>query len=44
MTIRFNQDIHTKQTVYVIVNELGVCMYLTTSITDAIKLVQTGAV
>lgn len=40
MTIRFTQDIKTQQTVYAIVNSQGQAKYLTTSITEAIKLAQ----
>ena len=40
MTTRFTYDIQTQQLVYAIVDKDGVCKYLTTSITDAIKLTQ----
>jgi hypothetical protein len=40
MTTRFTYDIQTQQLVYAIVDKNGVCKYLTTSITDAIKLTQ----
>lgn len=38
--IRFTQDIQTQQTVYVVCNSQGQALYLTTSITQAIKLIQ----
>ena len=40
MTIRFTYDINTQQKVYAVCTSTGVCKYLTTSITDAIKLIQ----
>ena len=40
MTTRFTYDIQTQQLVYAIVDKDGTCVYLTTSITDAIKLTQ----
>ena len=40
MTTRFTYDIQTQQLVYAIVDKDGVCKYLTTSITDAIRLTQ----
>jgi hypothetical protein len=40
MTIRFTYDIQTQQLVYAVCNTNGDCKYLTTSITDAIKLIQ----
>lgn len=40
MTTRFTYDIKTQQLVYALVDKDGVCKYLTTSITDAIKLTQ----
>ncbi len=40
MTIRFTQDIHTKQTVYVVCDLSGQCILLTTFICDAIAKVQ----
>jgi hypothetical protein len=40
MTIRFTQDIHTKQTVYVVCDLSGQCILLTTLICDAIAKVQ----
>jgi hypothetical protein len=40
MIIRFTYDIHTQQPVYAICTSNGDCKYLTTSITDAIKLSQ----
>ncbi len=40
MTIRFAQDIHTKQTVYVVCDLSGQCILLTTLICDAIAKVQ----
>jgi len=40
MMIRFTYDIHTQQPVYAICNANGDCEYLTTSITEAIKLTQ----
>ena len=40
MIIRFTQDIQTQQTVYAVCTSTGTCKYLTTSITDAIKLSQ----
>ena len=41
MTIRFTYDIHTQQPVYAILTPQGQTLYLTTSITQAIKLSQT---
>ena len=40
MTIRFTYDIKTQQKVYAVCTPTGDCKYLTTSITDAIKLCQ----
>ena len=40
MTIRFTQDIQTKQTVYAVCNLSGQCILLTTFICDAIAKVQ----
>ena len=40
MTIRFTYDINTQQKVYAVCNHNGECKYITTSITDAIKLCQ----
>ena len=40
MTIRFTYDIHTQQPVYALTNAQGQTLYLTTSITQAIKLSQ----
>ena len=40
MTIRFTYDIHTQQPVYAITTPQGQTKYLTTSITQAIKLSQ----
>jgi hypothetical protein len=40
MTIRFTYDIHTQQPVYAITTSQGETKYLTTSITEAIKLSQ----
>ena len=40
MTIRFTQDIQTKQTVYAVCNLSGRCILLTTLICDAIAKVQ----
>ena len=40
MTIRFTYDINTQQLVYAVCTSSGDCKYLTTSITDAIKLIQ----
>jgi hypothetical protein len=40
MTIRFTYDIKTQQPVYAICTTDGDCKYLTTSITDAIKLIK----
>lgn len=40
MTIRFTYDINTQQKVYAVCTSTGDCKYLTTSITDAIKLIQ----
>ncbi len=40
MTICFAQDIHTKQTVYVVCDLSGQCILLTTLICDAIAKVQ----
>jgi hypothetical protein len=40
MIIRFTYDIHTQHPVYAICTSDGDCKYLTTSITDAIKLSQ----
>lgn len=40
MTIRFTYDINTQQKVYAVCNTNGDCKYLTTSVTDAIKLIQ----
>ena len=40
MTIRFTYDINTQQKVYAVCNTNGECKFITTSITDAIKLTQ----
>ena len=40
MIIRFTYDIHTQQPVYAITTPQGQTKYLTTSITQAIKLSQ----
>jgi hypothetical protein len=40
MTTRFTYDIQTQQLVYALVDKDGTCVYLTTSIVDAIKLTQ----